>query len=67
MPQLFISFFLFARSLCPCCPEHDECAKQVFRDKIWAFIYNLVTRYSFQLQRSTSQLPKMVDSGVNTA
>lgn len=30
-------------------------------------IFITVTRYSFQPQRSTSQLPKMVDSGVNTA
>ena len=30
-------------------------------------ILRTVTRYSFQWQDSTSQFPKIVDSGVNTA
>ena len=62
----FCSSF-FARSLVSMLPRNTTNVSNRYSVTKFKSIFITVTRYSFQPQRSTSQLPKMVDSGVNTA
>ena len=62
----FCSSF-FARSLVSMLPRNTTNVSNRYSVTKFKSIFITVTRYSFQPQLSTSQLPKMVDSGVNTA